>query len=491
MIGAILANLRTYWPVHLLLLGYTLLLAWHAIAGHRRTRGLVDYYVGGRSLGGAALGLSFFATYSSTNSFVGFAGQSYAWGISWLLLAPAAVLASGAAWLFVAPRLRAVTEALGSLTIPDFVGFRYGSQPARVVAAVIVVLASLFYMTAVFQGIGALVETFLGIPYPAAIGLVFLVVMGYTMVGGFISVVKTDGVQGIVMIVAAIVLFGGVVEAAGGLGSVLDLRRRPETYRLFEWDTAFPLPWMLGVIFAGTVKFVAEPRQLSRFYALGDARAARTGFWISTGAFALVYTLLVPIGMYARLVLGDDVAATDRIVPTLLVTPQVYSAGAAAFLVVAMVAAAMSSLDSVLLVTASTTERDIVAVARAGGDDARELRNTRAWVAVFALLTALLALRPPGGIVALTVLSGSVFGACFVPAVLLGLFWRRGDGAAVLCSFAAGLGVLLVWPSLPVASTVHAIFPAVGLSVAIFALVARAREPVASATLDRLFAGRR
>ena len=57
---------------------YFLLLAFHAWQGHRATKGMGDYYVGGRNLGGVVLGLSFFATYSSTNSFVGFAGQGFA-----------------------------------------------------------------------------------------------------------------------------------------------------------------------------------------------------------------------------------------------------------------------------------------------------------------------------------------------------------------------------------------------------------------------------
>ncbi len=75
----LLTSLREYWPVHLLLALYTGTLAYHAWIGNRKTRSLADYYVGGRALGGVTIGLSFFATYSSTNSFVGFAGQAFIW----------------------------------------------------------------------------------------------------------------------------------------------------------------------------------------------------------------------------------------------------------------------------------------------------------------------------------------------------------------------------------------------------------------------------
>ncbi len=487
LIDAILDNLRTYWPAHLLLLLYTVLLAHHAWSGNRATKGLADYYIGGRGLGGVALGLSFFATYSSTNSFIGFAGQSYDWGIAWLLLAPMAVGFSFAAWRWVAPRLRRFTEELGSLTIPDFIGFRFDSSGSRVGAAVIVVFASLFYMTAVFKGIGSLLQAFLGIPYGAAIAIVFVVVMGYTMVGGFISVVKTDAVQGVVMIIAAVLLFVGTVRAAGGLGVLAQLRDAPETTHLFEWSGAQPFVFTLGVLMAGTAKFVTEPRQLSRFYALKDEQARRTGTWVSTLSFALVYSLLVPIGLYARALIPEGVTETDEIMPLLLTRGDVFGPGVTAFLLLAMVAAAMSSLDSVLLVVAATTERDIVGVLRGSRGESAELARTRIWVAAFALLTALVALRPPGGIVALTALSGALYAACFAPAVLLGLFWRRGDGVAVQASIVAGVLVLLVWSRFPVAATVHQIFPAVLASLSVYVVLSWRRPVVASAVLDRLF----
>ena len=235
MIGAVLENLREYWLVHSLLLLYSVMLAHHAWTGNRQTKGLADYYVGGRNMGGWVIGLSFFATYASTNSFVGFSGRTYEWGLPWLLFIPTSVLFALFAWLVVAPRLRAFTAAMDSLTIPDFIGFRFNSTAARVLAALIVIIASFFYMTAVFKGIGNLLETFLHIPYRVSIVIVFFIVMLYTVIGGFISVVKTDAVQGVVMILAAVLLFTGTVGAAGGLGAISEVRTQPGGEALFHW----------------------------------------------------------------------------------------------------------------------------------------------------------------------------------------------------------------------------------------------------------------
>ncbi len=489
--SAIVANLQEYWLVHLLLAVYTAILARHAWTGHRETSGLADYYVGGRAMGGAVVGLSFFATYSSTNSFVGFSGQAYEWGVGWLLLIPGIVGFSLFAWVAVAPRLRQFTEALGSLTVPDFIGFRFGSKTARLLAAVIVVFSSLLYMTAIFKGIGNLVEVFLEIPYRPAIGIVFLVVMLYTLIGGFISVVKTDAVQGVVMIVAAVLLSVGTVRAAGGIASVLDVRSQPGGEALFDPGGVLPLPVLLGVVFAGAVKFIVEPRQLSRFYALESPAAARAGAWVSTLTFAGVYTLLVPIGLYSRRIFPEGLPDTDLVVPELLALDGVFSSGVAAFLLVAMVAAAMSSLDSVLLVTASTFERDVVSALRGPRSEAAELVATRWFVALFAALTAILALNPPGGIVSLTVFSGSLYGACFFPSVLLGLYWRRGSGAAAVASLVVGVVVLVIWRESSAAALVHEVFPALMASTLVYVVVALVGTPHRTAVLDDLFDGKK
>jgi SSS family transporter len=479
--------LSEHWIVLVMLLAYSALMVVHGWQGHRQTRGVLDYYVGGRNMGGIAIGLSFFATYSSTNSFVGFAGQSYTYGAPWLLLAPIIVVFCVLAWGLVAPRLRRFTQELGSLTIPDFIGFRFGSTSARVLAAVIVLFASFFYLTAVFKGAGTTLAAFLDIDYALAIWIFFLIVMTYTAVGGFISVVKTDVVQAVVMIVGAVLLFRGVVDAAGGLTVIDVVRNAPETQHLFTWDAAMPFGVLLGIIIAGTIKLIVEPRQLSRFYGLRDARAVRDGFYTATLSFLIVYFMLLPIGLYARVIMPEGVAHTDDIVPALLTNPAFFHPAISAFMLVALVAAAMSSIDSVLLVMAATFHRDLVALVRPVASERAAVLATALYVAVFAFITTLIALNPPGGIVALTSFSGSLYAACFFPVVLFGLYWRKGDGRAAVVSMVVGLAVLLVWKRLALAG-VHEVFPAMAASIVAYVLAAaRADGPPAA---RRLFEGR-
>ncbi len=479
--------IQDHWFLLLLFTLYTLVLAYHAWMGRRRTASLEDFYVGGRNLGGISVGLSFFATFSSTNSFVGFAGQGYFYGVPWLLLTPFIVGCCLITWVWIAPRLRSFTESLSSLTLPDFLGFRFASTGVRFQAALIVIVASFFYMTAIFKGIGNLLEAFLEIPYWLAIVIVFLIVMTYTAVGGFISVVKTDVVQGVLLVFAALFLFEGTVRASGGMRSFFEVRQLPEGAQLFSWDAAMPFPLLVGILFAGAMKMLVEPRQLSRFYALASPAAVRQGMWVATLAFVLVYSLIVPIGIYARRILPGGIVESDRVVPMLLTDPTIFHPLLSSFMLLAMIAAAMSSLDSVLLVMAATCQRDLVGVLIPPRSESSAVRNTKVYVAFFALVTTVLALNPPGGIVKLTVFSGSLYAACFFPALVFGLYWRRGNAAAVMASFAVGISCLLVWERIGLWPVIHEVFPSMLLSCLAFVLVALFTRSCASPEVSRLF----
>ena len=477
-----------HFPILLLLGLYTALMAHHAWSGKRQTQGVDDFYVGGRSMGGLALGLSFFATYSSTNSFVGFSGRGYSYGLPWLLLTPFLVFFCLMAWIFVAPRLRYFAASLDSLTIPDLFGFRYDSNGARLAAALLVILSSLFYMAAIFKGIGHTLEAFLDIPYWIAILIVFVVVVAYTALGGFISIVKTDIVQGIMLIFSAIFLFAGTVRASGGIQSFFDVQHLPGGENLFSWNAGLPFPVLLGVLFAGTVKFMVEPRQLSRFYALKDKKAVRTGMWVSTVAFAFVFSLLVPIGIYARNIFPTGITDTDRIIPMLLIDSAIFHPFISAFLMVTLVAAAMSSLDSVLLVVASTCQHDILELCiKTSISEKKTIRNTGWYVALFALLTTLIALDPPGDIVLLTAFSGSLYAACFFPGLILGLYWRKGNGKALLTSFSLGLLCLLSWKYFSIWPSIHEVFPSLLISTLSYVLISLITPQINDPKIKQLF----
>ncbi len=465
-----------------LLVVYTGVLAWHARIGKRASKGVADYFVGGRSMGGVAIGASFFATLVSTNSYIGHAGKGYEYGLPWFLMALLMVVFAWLSWRLVAPRLRAFTREWESVTVPDFLAVRFGGGGVRAASALVIVIASLLYVIAIFKGAGHLFQTFLGVSYELSVIFMLIVVMGYTAMGGFISVVRTDVIQGGLMVIAAVMMFGYVSSAAGGVDVLFTA---PETARLRELEAGVPILVLLGIALSGSIKLIVDPRQISRFYALRSAVSIRTGIWIAVGGILLVQMCLFPVGMYASVLL-TGVTDTDLIVPTLITDRGVFPPLAGDFLVLAIVAAAMSSLDSVLLVAASVFTRDFIAEIRPM-TGVSQVSWTRLGVVAFAIAGAGFAFRPPGDIVAITIFSGSLYAVCFTPAVLLGLHWRRGDGFTVLASMAVGVTVLLGWLVSGASSWLHEVFPSLAASTATYVVCARLRPINTDARVDTAF----
>jgi len=471
--------LKVHWLACLLLLVYTAILIRNAWIGRQASTGMDAYYVGNRSMGGIAIGISFYATFASTNSYIGHAGKSYAYGLPWVSFALALVAFTYISWRFIAPKLRAFAANFDALTLPDYLGARFcgeddhDRQPLRLASAVIIIFSSLLYLVAIFKGAGHLFQQFLNIPYESAVLLTLVIVVIYTSAGGFISVVRTDVMQGILMVIGAVLLFYFVTEAAGGVGAIRELASQPDKSYLFEWNGGISFAFLIGLSLSGALKLIVDPRQLSRFYALKDDEEAKRGIWIAMIGLLLVQLSIFPIGLYSHFLL-EDVTDTDLIVPTLLNAPEIFPIWAADFLTVAIVAAAMSSMDSVLLVAASTSFKNLI---RPLHPTKAELGWTRSLVMIIAVLAAALALNPPGDIVEITIFSGSLYAVCFLPAVVLGLHWQRGNSRAVMWSMTLGTLVLIIWMLSGLRGQLHEVFPALMVSVSVYVAISLYGQP--------------
>jgi sodium/pantothenate symporter len=492
--------------VQLAVLGvYLALMAWHAVEGRRESRHLVDYYAGGRSMGGIVIGLSFYSTYFSTNTFVGHAGRSYSAGFVWTILGVVVLSCALVSWHVFAWRMRRMTAQLDSLTVPDFLGFRYESRAVRVLSAGVIVVAALFYVVAIYKGIAHVLESYLGISYAWAVILIAVVVGLYTAAGGFISVVRTDAVQAVIMIFGAVLIFFAVVQAGGGWqGSLERIAALDEPLpdgralgpALLSREGLLPLGILLGLSLSGGLKFLAEPRQITRFYGIRDARQLKIAMIVAPAAIGLSYLCLLPVGVLARAVVppGTLMEDTDRLVPMLLGEMHLLGPLAGALILAAFVAAAMSSLDSVLLIVGGSLRRDLWEMLRASPSEQASLRGTRLAVLLYTAFGAAVALRPPGDIVEMTAFSGSLYAACFLPPLTGGLYWARATRAATLATFAAGFVTVVGWKLLlgrvEWLPTAHEVFPGILVGALTFLLVSGLSRRPDAALLRRIGFGR-
>ena len=418
-----------HWIASSLLVIYVSVLFYNAYVGNKAATGVGGYYVGNRQLGGTVVGISFFATFASTNTFIGHAGKGYDYGVAWFTMAFLLVIFSWMSWRWIGPPLRRFAAAWDALTIPDYIQGRILADnpdaerhPLLLLSASVIVFASILYLLAIFKGAGHLFQIFLGVPYEVAVGVTLLVVVLYTSIGGFVSVVRTDAIQGVLMLIGAMTIFYFVTKAAGGITSVGQLTDMPGKEYLFDLNGAVPFAVLLGVSLSGALKLIVDPRQLSRFYGLKSDAEVKRGMWIAVLGMTLILACMFPIGLYAHLIL-ENVTDTDLIIPRLVNDPAIFPFWVTDLLIVSIVSAAMSSMDSVLLVASSTLYKNIISPFKTIEN---EVRWSRAAVIAFACISAFMALNPPGDIVGITIFSGSLYAVCFFPPVVLACMavWR-------------------------------------------------------------------
>ncbi len=464
------------------LAGYLALLAYHGWLGKQRSSTLDHYFVGGRSLGGIVIGLSFYATFVSSVTFVGHAGRGYTEGPAWWAIC---VLVFGGlsfvAWFVVAPRLVTAARHFEALTIPQLLGARYGSRSMRRLAGLVVVVSSLFYMVAVYYGATWVLESLLeledvrlfGIAHLPVVAGVCLVVTGYTLAGGFHSVVATDSVQGLILFTASLLMPAAMIYRNGGLAPLLHAVRTAEPHAL-DWGRNTPLLTMLALALGVGVKTLVEPRLLSRFYGLSSHAELRRGRWIAPVLLLLTYLLLLPVGFLAHAMVDPDeligangAVDTDQVIPYLLGPGNLLGTVGGAFFLTGLIAAVMSSLDSVLLVAASSADHDLV---KPGREAQTAMRYTRRWVVVLSVAAAVISLVAREGIIEMSAFSGSIYAACFLPSLIVGLFWQRASTRAAEASLLMAIIVTPLWYVAKqwLAPGVHELYVGVAVSMSVY-----------------------
>jgi len=143
----------------------------------------------------------------------------------------------------------------------------------------------------------------------------------------------------------------------------------------------------------------------------------------------------------------------------------------------------MSSLDSVLLVAASSVDRDLIAPGR---DEQQAMRLTRRWVVVLSAVATGIAFAPGQGIVEMSSFSGSMYAACFLPTLIIGLFWKRGSRAGALAALVLGFGVTLFWflskntLAAGAYAGVHEVYVGMTVSIPLYVVISLLRPSVGS-----------
>jgi sodium/proline symporter len=444
------------------------------------SRGVGEFFVGGRRMNLVVVALSAVVSGRSAWLLLGVTGMAWVQGASALWAVVGYTVVEFGLFLTLAPRLRRFAEVHDCVTLPDVFAARFGDDDGRLrltLAAVLLVFM-VSYVSAQFAAGGKAIGASFGLAPTTGVVLTAAIVLGYTMVGGFLAVSLTDTMQAAFMLLGLVAVPALAIADAGGWAAV--------SGELRAWDPSFLDPLALG--FGAWLGLVGiglgspgNPHIVIRYMSISDPARLKLAAYVGTFFNVVMGAGAVFIGLVGRVLvpraellpLGD----TENLYPVLAqqhLPPLLFGV-----VVASIFAAIMSTADSQLLVGASAVVRDLVQqrVRRALGS--RTLVRISRWT-VAALVAVALAL----GVVAenlvfwLVLFAWAGLGAALGPTLLLTIYWRRATRAGIFAGLLTGSVVTVVWYLTPVLKgRLYELIPAFLLGALATVLVSRFTRP--------------
>jgi len=417
---------------------------------HSHHADLDDFYLAGRNLGGFVLLLTLYATQYSGNTLLGYPGEAFQLGFAWVM-SVGFMMAIIVVYLLFAPQLQRIAKQKHFITPGDWITYRFNSPSLTLIANVLLVAAISNYLLAQLMAMGHVTEGLSGgsIPYWAGVLLLTFVVIIYETVGGMRAVAWTDCVQGLMLLVGLIGLLIAVGPTPDHLANLTNeiARTSPEKVAVPSWEIS--RNWFSTIILIGFSGAV-YPHAIQRIYAARSTRALKRAFSVMVFLPLVTTGVIFIVGILAigELDAGGD---PDQVMPMLLTTwadRSVLLYGLSVVVITAIIAAVMSTADSVLLSLSSILAKDIVGTTILKGASEERLTNVGkmlSWVVVGVLVV--IALSPRVTLWVLTEIKMEIL-AQVAPLFVLGVSWARLTTEAAFTGMLAGcatyVGLLIV-----------------------------------------------
>ena len=425
-----------------------------------KSKTLDGFLIGGRSIGAWATAFAFGTTYFSAVVFIGYAGQ-HGWNIGigsvWIGIGNA-VLGCLLSWLLFANRTRKMTKRLDAKTMPEYFEKRYNSTGMKILSAVVIFVFLLPYSAAVYKGLGSLFSAvFPGVETWVWMLIIAVLTAVYLVAGGYVATAYSNLIQGIVMIAGVVCLVVAVLnhESVGGVTGFI---KNLGNFQSLPGDPHPTTGNQLTHIFGGSAfKFLCVnimltsfgtwglPQMIGKFYAIKDTAAIKRGTIIST-----IFCLVIGCGAYligstSRLILGGQLpeGGIDAIIPAVLM--EVLGNGTLGIILLAIIlilllSASMSTLNAVVLTSASAVSVDLIpTIRKKKTSPEKQILLTRLFCLAFVACSFIFATQNIPIIVNLMSFSWGVVSGCFIGPYIWGLFSKKITKIGAYAGMIAGL----------------------------------------------------
>lgn len=421
-----------------------------------KNEGESDYFLGGRSMGPWVTAMSAQASDMSGWLLMGFPGSILAFGMGQMWIGIGLAIGTAANWILVAKRLRNFSKAANdSITLPQYLNNRFAAnnRVLQIICAIVFLVFFTVYVASSFVA-GATVLTSV---VPQLVGkesialLIFaLIIVAYTFSGGFKAVCWTDFFQGLMMLVALLAVPIVILMTENLDAAKLTLTLTDGTQQVFE-SNPFKVPvqeiisglgWGLG--------YFGMPHILVRFMSIKKASMIKKSATVAILWVILTLGASMVIAVLGRMIMGETlVNAGEQQMIFIKIVQMLFPGFIAGILLSAIVAAAMSTADSQLLVASSSFTSDIYkAVLRKKASDKEVLWVGRAVVIAVAVVAYFIASSKGQGAQAIMNMVENAwggFGSAFGPVIILSLFWKRTTYKGAIAGVVTGAVVDVVW----------------------------------------------
>ena len=458
------------------------------IAIYNKARQTSDFYVAGRGVPPVFNGMAIGADWMSAASFIGMAGTVMLLGYDGL----AYIMGWTGGYLLLTFLLAPQLRKYGRYTVPEFIGDRFDSHTARVIAAVCTIIISFTYSVAQLSGSGVVIGRLLEVDAKVGTMIGVVLIAFYAAFGGMKGITWTQVAQYVILITAYLIpvifmslqltsnplpwiSYGQIVQELGELDRQLGVS---EYFAPFTNDTKWQFMALMFTLMAGTAGL---PHVIVRFYTVSTMKAAR---W--SGAWALLFIGLLYVSApayaaFSRFILMKNVAGnpidqlpawtetwikTDKLKIAdangdgilqwnelmisndivVMATPEIANLGifVIGLMAAGAMAAALSTAGGLMIAISSSFAHDIYyRVLRPNATDKNRLLVGRLTIVTATVLAGLIALNPPGAITQIVAWAFALASATFFPALLLGVWWKRANANGVISGMLVGLFVTI------------------------------------------------
>jgi sodium/proline symporter len=441
------------WSLLAGILIYLVILIVIGFTAARRMKRLDDFVLGGRSIGPLAAAISERASGESSWFLLGLPGAAYAVGFTEFWSVIGIAFGIFASWVFLAVPLRKQTEKYGALTIPDYFEARFGdrTRSLRVVSMAIIIFFYTLYVAAQFVGGGKLLNAAFGLDPAWGLVITAAIVMLYTLLGGFLAVVWTDVVQGIMMAFVAFLLpILGVIKLGGPVALVERLAPMGGdflTMNAGKTGAAFIFGVMLGSLSWG-LGYLGQPHLLTRYMAIRRPVEIKRSTLIAMIWVLIAYWGAAFVGIVGAGTFEGGLADQEQVMP--LLAKHLLPGWIAGLMLAGAIAAMMSTADSqLIIVTSSVIEDFYVKLLRIKSDPKRLVLLSRLATILISAVALVLAFKNTDLIFDLVSYAWAGLGASFGAPLLLSLRWKRTTAAGVFAGMLAGTISNIIWKNTP------------------------------------------